>query len=672
MKIVEEFPNTAKILDPAFITLSDGTRLAAKIWMPENAEDRPVPAILEYLPYRYQDRTSERDALTHPYFAGNGYASVRVDMRGAGNSEGVLLGEYLKQEQDDAIEVIDWIREQPWCSGAVGMIGISWGGFNGLQVAARRPPGLKAIVTICSTDDRYADDIHYMGGAMLCDNIAWSTNMFSLNTSPPDPKLLGDSWREVWMRRLSESGLWLEEWLERQHRDEFYKHGSICENYADIDCAVYAVGGWADGYSNSVFRLMKNLGAPFKGLVGPWAHKYPHFAMPGPSIGFLQECLRWWDYWLKNIDTGIMNEPTLRCWMQESAPARTHYEFRPGKWVAENEYAESWGETVTYRFTASGLAFEAGLGSRMSICSPHSVGLASGAWCAHGVCPDLPGDQRIEAGGCLNFDTEPLRENLEILGAPIVDVDLSCDKPTGLVAACLNEVRSDGSVARVSYGILNLAHRASHEFPEPLNPGEFYVVRLRLNEIGHIFAKNSKIRLSLSTSYWPTVWPSQTTSTVTVDTAGSSLLLPSRPAKQPDDLLDEFEAPEAAAPLNKTVIRPPVTEWKVMMDMQSGEVETRLSFDDGIVVYDDYDGWTVASSHEELFAIQPDDANSARCEITWEDKYSRAGWEVSSRTRTVVSSTPDHFVLNAQLEAREGGIVAFSKNWSRMIPRKLV
>ena len=335
MKIVEEFPHETEVLDPLFIELSDGVRLAARVWLPTDARERPVPAILEYLPYRRRDGTAERDALTHPYFAGHGYASVRVDMRGAGDSEGVLRGEYLKQEQDDALEIIDWISAQPWCAGTVGMIGISWGGFNGLQIAARRPPALKAVVSICSTDDRYADDIHYMGGCLLNDAPAWNGYMFSINTTPPDPAVVGDEWKSLWVGRLRGSGLWLEDWLTHQRRDSFYQHGSVCENFADIEAAVYAVGGWADGYSNAVFRLLSGLKSPCKGLVGPWAHKYPHFAEPGPAIGFLQECLRWWDHWLKGVETGIMDEPQLRCWIEDPVPPRTHYKERPGRWVAE-------------------------------------------------------------------------------------------------------------------------------------------------------------------------------------------------------------------------------------------------------------------------------------------------------------------------------------------------
>ncbi len=196
-----ELPFRVRVDDAVRIEMRDGTRLAARIWRPIGSETNPVPAILEYLPYRRRDGTAERDALTHPYFAGHGYACVRVDMRGSGDSEGVLLGEYLQQEQQDGLDIISWIAAQPWCSGRVGMIGISWGGFNGLQMACLRPQALKAVVSVCSTDDRYADDIHFMGGCLLLDKVTWGSTMFSLNTAPPDPDVVGTAWRAMWMKR---------------------------------------------------------------------------------------------------------------------------------------------------------------------------------------------------------------------------------------------------------------------------------------------------------------------------------------------------------------------------------------------------------------------------------------------------------------------------------------
>src|SRR5438876_7271489 len=202
MKTRTDFPRAIRLIEHAEIALSDGVRLSAMIWLPKDAEEKPVPAILEYLPYRKRDATTERDALNHPYFAGHGYAAIRVDMRGAGDSEGVLKGEYLKQEQDDALEVLRWIAAQSWSTGSVGMIGISWGGFNGLQVAARRPPQLKAVISLCSTDDRYADDVHYIGGCLMDRNVGWANTMLGYNARPPDPMYVGEGWREVWLDRL--------------------------------------------------------------------------------------------------------------------------------------------------------------------------------------------------------------------------------------------------------------------------------------------------------------------------------------------------------------------------------------------------------------------------------------------------------------------------------------
>ena len=249
--------------------MRDGTRLAARIWLPEDAEQNKVPAILEYLPYRKRDGTYERDALTHPYLAGHGYAGVRVDIRGSGESDGLLWDEYAQQEQDDAMEVIAWLAAQPWCSGAVGMMGISWGGFNALQVAARRPPALKAIVTICSTDDRYRDDVHYMGGALLTARFGWASFFFSAMCHPPDPVLVGDRWRAMWLERLRNVPLFLETWLRHQRRDDYWRHGSVCEDYGAIECPVYAVGGWTDGYTNAIPRLLEHLHGAAQGPDRP-------------------------------------------------------------------------------------------------------------------------------------------------------------------------------------------------------------------------------------------------------------------------------------------------------------------------------------------------------------------------------------------------------------------
>ena len=207
--------------------------------------------------------------------------------------------EYTPSELSDGVAVIQWIAEQPWCSGKVGIVGISWGGFNALQLAALAPEPLAAVVTVCSTDDRYADDIHFKGGCLLNDNLTWSQQMLSYSSRPPDPEIVGERWRDLWLHRLENLPLLAANWLRHQRRDAYWKHGSICESFAAVRAPVLAVGGWADAYSNAVPRLVAGMGGRCRGIVGPWEHRYPHLAEVGEPADFLAEALRWWDRWLK-------------------------------------------------------------------------------------------------------------------------------------------------------------------------------------------------------------------------------------------------------------------------------------------------------------------------------------------------------------------------------------
>jgi putative CocE/NonD family hydrolase len=669
MKTRTDFPRAIRIIEHAEIPLPDGVKLSAMIWLPIDAEEKPVPAILEYLPYRKRDGTTERDAFNHPYFAGHGYASVRVDMRGAGDSEGVLKGEYLKQEQDDALEVLKWIAAQSWSTGSVGMIGISWGGFNGLQIAARRPPELKAVISLCSTDDRYADDIHFMGGCLLVDKFAWGSTMFSINATPPDPELVGDKWRDLWMGRLNQSGFWLEEWHRRQRRDELYKHGSICEDYGAVQCPVYLVGGWMDGYSNAIFRMMEHLHSPKKALIGPWAHKYPNFAQPGPRIGFLQECLRWWDKWLKGIETGVMDEPRIRAWIQDPVPPRTHYEERPGRWVAEEHWPIKDAKPLRLTLGDHVLSESAQTDNlALTISSPQTVGLAAGKWCPYGLEGDEPDDQRQEAGGSLVFDTEPMAQPVDLLGAPVLHLDVAADRPNGFVAATLSEVLPDGSATRLTYGLLNLTHRDGHVDLKPVEPGKRYKVAIRMNDCGQRIGAGNRLRLALSTAYWPIVWPSPEPVTLTIAAGASHLDLPVRAPRAEDAQLRPFQPAENAPALRKTALRQGASTFTVTRDLKTGDVEMYRLQDDGLTQIDAYN-WTYGVRAERTYRINPEDPLSATAETKWRKEYRRGEFHIAVETTTNMSVTRTELVLAGKLIAREGEAVPFSREWSYRIPR---
>ena len=670
--VVTDFPYDVREIEHVWIPMSDGVRLSARIWLPETAERDPVPAILEYIPYRKRDGTRPWDDPRHRYWAGHGYVAIRLDIRGTGDSEGLIEDEYALQEQDDALEAIAWIADRPWCSGAVGMTGISWGGFNSLQVAARRPPALKAIITHCSTDDRYADDVHFMGGCLLTDGFFWGSAFYHLMTRPPDPIIVGAGWREAWRTRLE---TWQPPashiWMKHQRRDAYWKHGSVGESPDDITCAVYAVGGWQDGYSNAVPRLLAKLSCPVKGLVGPWGHKYPHNGIPGPSIGFLQESLRWWDHWLKGRDTGIMDEPAYRVWLEEPVTPDACLAHAPGRWVTEPSWPSPNIVTRNLYLNAGGLEETPGGEQVMEHGSPQTLGSAGGSWCPYGLggaSPDLALDQREDDGRSLAFETAPLEARLEILGAPVARLKFKSDQPNGFLAVRLCDIAPDGAAQRVSFGLLNLTHRTSHETIAPIAPGEWTEVSVQLNDIAHAFPAGHRLRLAISTCYWPMVWPAPAPLRLTLAAGASSLTLPERPPREEDAQVPGFPPPEMAPQPDTRVIEPAVGTRLLERDLATGETRIRLVEDGGVYHLAAID-LEIAEGMTCNFSIREGDPLSAEATWQWWSRRKRGDWDIEIKTRTRLSASADEFFIDTDVEALEAGETVFSREWRERVPR---
>ena len=662
-----------EILENVHIPMSDGCIISAKIWIPNNAREHPVPAIFEYIPYRKRDFKAVRDAQTYSYYAEQGYAGVRVDIRGSGDSEGVLRDEYLQQELDDGLEILRWIASQPWCDGNIGMIGISWGGFNGLQMAALQPPELKAVISVASSDNRYSDDVHFMGGNLLTDNLSWASTMFAYNSCPPDPQLAGEKWRDMWLERLEGSGLWLKKWLEHQRFDDYWRHGSVCLDYDAIKCPVYAVGGWADGYSNTVFRLVENLKGPVKGLLGAWGHKYPHLSELGDTIDFLKETVRWWDRWLKGIENGIDEEPRFLIWMQHSVSPLLP--SRPGRWIIEETYPTP-NVSVKRFFLKPGRLIDVenqvpDFMPELTIQSPLSVGLFAGKWCSYAASTDLPSDQREEDGGALLFDTPPLAEDVEILGAPELKIQLSSNKPVAMLAARLCDVASNGRSTRVTYGVLNLTHRDSDQHPEELEPGKIYTIKMKLNHIAQCFPKGHQIRLSLSTSYWPLAWPPPEPVRLTIYPAKSEIILPVRKSNPGDNQLQDLGTPDLKEAMAFTIVRPAHKEWEVIHNLRTNKVTLNVVNNDAKITLP-HINWTIEKNVEETYSYQNNNYNTLRAEVVSERRFERDDWSAYTRTSTILTSTITHFVIRATLDAYEGDARIFSKTWDERIKRDLL
>lgn len=678
-RVREDLPCEVQEIENLFIPLRDGCRLAARVWMPADAETHPVPAVFEYIPYRKRDFMRARDEPMHRYLAGHGYCALRIDLRGSGDSSGILHDEYLPQEQLDALEVIEWLTRQPWCDGNVGMTGISWGGFNSLAVAAHNPPALKAIMSLCASDDRYADDAHYMGGCLLNENQIWGTVLFALNALPPDPEIAGAAWREMWLERLEHDVPFPATWLRHQRRDAYWQQASVCEDFAKIRCAVYAIGGWADGYSNAVPRLLAGLTAPRKGLIGPWAHTFPHSGVPGPAIGYLQECIRWWDHWLKGRDDGLMREPMLRVWMQDSEPPEPVREQRAGRWIVEPTWPSIAIDSRTWYFAPGGALHDAPSPPYViEIQSPQTTGSTGGDWCGFGADGETPMDQRADDGRSLTFDTSPLAAPIEILGAPTVQLRLSATEAVALLAVRLTDVAPDGTSSLVTYGLLNLTHRDSHEHPAPLVPGEFYDVTVILNDIAHAFPAGHALRLAVSTNYWPLAWPAPHAAVLSFDLGACTLALPVREPRPEDLTIRLFDEPEAAPAATRHIaLRPPRFVRSFERDLTTNETTYRLfseggDLESGAVMHVDAINMDLGHTVERRFTIGETDPLSARAEVTEKLLMRRAEWNVRIEAMTRVSADAEAFRVEARLRAIEGDEEVFQREWDERIPRDLL
>ncbi|TMN21630.1 CocE/NonD family hydrolase [Lentibacillus cibarius] len=664
-----EFPREIKKLDHVWIPLSDGSRLAATIWLPVDAETHPVPAILEYLPYRKDDFTAIRDSARHPYFAGHGYASIRVDIRGTGNSDGYLPDEYLKQEHDDALEVFDWIGQQSWATGDVGMIGKSWGGFNGLQIAARQHPALKAIISLCSTDDRYADDVHYRGGNILAsDMLWWASTMFAYSARPQDPEVVGDSWKDNWLERLNTTP-YVHEWMRHQTRDDYWKHGSINEDYSKVDIPVFTVSGWQDGYTDRVFRLLENL--PYsKGLIGPWAHEFPEVAIPEPTIGFLQECLRWWDQWLKGIDTGVKDDPKLISWIQNSELPQVTYDERPGKWVVDESWPSAQVARSHYWLNAEGkLQQNPSDEQTVVVPSVQEHGMYAGVYCPFGEPGDLPADQRLENGKTVVFTTDPLEEGVDLLGEPTFHMKFTSDQPNALVAVKLCDKAPTGELTLISWGMLNLNHLQSHEHPEALEPGKVYEATVKLDALGQNIPAGHSLELSLAPTYWPQAWPSPEPVTLHVLTGEeTTLALPIRTPRPEADASISFENPETAQVIDKEILRAEQRTRNVVHDTVTDTWQLQDYSDEGerrLLM----NGIRHGSKNKNTFTIKSGDPLSANVRCEWELTVGREDWDTKLLTDSTMSSDATSFYLTNTMIALLNGEEIFRKTWEETIPR---
>jgi putative CocE/NonD family hydrolase len=646
-----------------WIPLGDGRRLSARLWLPES--DVPSPAILEYLPYRLRDGTAARDATTHAVFAAEGFACVRVDIAGSGDSDGLFDDEYSEREMRDGEQVLAWIADQAWCDGSVGMIGISWGGFNGLQLAARQPPELKAIVTVCSSVDRHADDIHFMGGCLLTDNFNWGAQMTAYMTRPPDPDVRTD-WRETWLERIEKLPFLAADWLRHPARDDYWLHNSVCEDFSRLRVPMLAIGGWADAYVNAPFALAEH-GGRVAALLGPWEHKYPHLSRIMPS-DFHGEVLAWFGRHLAGQSTAAAEPPRIRAYVQDFGEPSPRYGPRAGTWVATKARPSTAQAPLMLHLSPGRLTTAKGGGS-VAVATPLSVGSAAAYFCpGMRVDNELAGDQAIDDAQSVCFDTAPLESDLAIVGRPVLELGFRVDRPVAQLCARVCDVAEDGTSRRITYRPFNLCAHRSFERPEFLEPGRLYQARVELNACGHRIIAGHLLRLALSTSYWPVVWPAPEPATVALDLAECRLVLPEwRPE---DGVTARFPGPARNYP-------------NLAGDQVSlPKSESRYSAEGGHIVLETHDdfgrfrqaahGLTTCSAVRQRFSIREGEPTSARHQTEWTFLLERSGWTVGIDSRSVMTCDSHTFQLERHVTATDGGAVALVRSWEERVPRSIL
>ena len=495
------------------ITMSDGIRLAADIYWPAGADKKDrYPILLEYLPYR-KDESRARNYSLYSYFLEHDYLVVRVDMRGTGNSEGITIPyEYSDIELDDGEEVINWLSQQEWSTGSVGMFGISWGGFNSIQMAMRNPPALKAFVSLMATEYLYQEDVHYMDGIMHTDSWMMGNDLYNVLPGAPDFKM-----DEEWVKNRFNVKPSVYTYMRQQRDGTFWDRASAKGQYEKILIPGYHIGGWYDGYRNSLPRMLENVEAPVKAMIGPWDHYYPHNAWPEPQIEWREEAVRWFDQWLKGEDTGILEEPDFIVYVRNYYPPDPTIDRIPGHWRWEDKWPIDRIENHTwYAHMDHSLSNEPSENAIHSMVYKPSMGLEGGGrtmWWG-----DVTPDQRPMDEFSLVYDSETLDAPLEILGRPIAKLHVSANAARANWVVRISDVAPDGQVTQVAGAAFNGTHRISAREPSDIVPGDEFDLNIDLHFTSWVFPRDHRIRIAISNAQWPMLWPTpmQMTSTLTI------------------------------------------------------------------------------------------------------------------------------------------------------------
>ena len=646
------------------ITVRDGTRLAADIYEPTSVSGQ-VPAVLEALPYRKDDLTASSHSNDYIRLADEGgFVVCRLDLRGTGSSAGLAVDEYPLSEIDDLADVIDWLATQSWSNGRVGMFGYSYSGFNSLQVACTRPEALHAICAIYATDDRYTDDVHYMGGALRAiDLVDYCHYMTACNLLPPVPAVFGDDWITEWNMRLEKNQPWVLNWLEQQHDGPYWRHGSLRPGYERIECPTMIVAGWADGYRNNTFRTFEALQCDKALLIGPWSHTAPAHSHPGPNIDLVPEMIAWFNRWLRVDNAAVAIDPPIRVFIRHSTKPDPDLLKFNGEWRFEDTWPPTRNKTIVLRPFVNDAAT-----SIDTLEVKPDVGSAAWNSCAGGLPWGQPADQREDDAWSLTYQWPVDAGDFEILGHAAIGMKLASDRPVAFVSCKICDVFPDGTSALVTRGFLNLTHRNSSTNPQPLVVDTFELVNIEFEATSWVFKAGHQIRLSIAGSDWPNVWSPPGPFSLQIDRSTLELSLPhvsgsgsGTPTFVPivsTDFVKEL-------PTDKSV----ETKWIVERDILDHKTIARTQYGGPSSVRDNGTTHELYQGEVGVSLIDP-----SRSWVTAKTRYQlewpEANCIVEARMR--IDSDADAFNVVIDVDADLDGVEFARKRYNRRIQRRLL
>jgi len=645
-------------LQNTWIPMKDGVRLSVTLYMPDAKAGEKFPAILEYQPYRKDDAMAARDYGIYSYFARRGYVCARVDIRGFGNSEGGPTDrEYSEQEQEDGLQVIAWLAHQPWSNGNVGMMGISWSGFNSLQMAMRHPPELKAILAVDATAELFHDDIHYIDGMMHIDEFELNMDMAPGMTGAPDytldEKVLGPRF---------DAPPWSLLYLQHQHDGPFWR--SPVRPLSEITVPSFLIGGLQDGYRDSIPAMLEQTKAPIKAIVGSWNHSFPDDCDFAPRINWRIEAVRWWDYWLKGRDTGVLQDPRLVIYMQHWHPPDPNLEAVYGEWRREDTWPppEAKNTTLFLRENHT-LDDAAGEVTTHQLKYVPSIGVEAGFWWG-----ELLSDVRPVDAFSLVYDSAPVKEDVAILGRPHALLRVSASAPLADWFARLSDAAPDGSVTQITGAGINGAQRESMSEPRDLEPGKIYPLDIEMHLTSWIFPRGHRIRVAISNALWPMVLPtpySMITSLELGGADGSRLILPVVPAKGPPAPV--FLPPEPAEQRND--IQSTGELWPGGWTTTRDEINHKTTVNWHGKSTTEYP-WGKETDYESLTYNAEDD----RPDISSVQGEAKSVFELKGRVLTwqghlSVTTDQQNFYYKYTRELSKDGTMVKQKTWEKTIPR---